>query len=77
MSSAIIPDNHLKAVCRIGEGADCCRYIVRELFSTGPYECAKHDANLKEQIDRRHLAGSMVARADNCEGLRDEPPAGL
>lgn len=77
MTSAIIPDDHLKAVCRIGQGADCCRYIVRELFDAGPYECAKHDQTLKEQIDRRHAAGSMIARGDNCEGLKDEPTAGL
>lgn len=71
MSSAIIPDDHLKAVCRIGQRADCCRYIVRELFSAGPYECAKHDQTLKEQIDRRHAAVSMIARGDNCEGIGD------
>lgn len=70
--SNIIPEDHLETVCRIGQRAACCRYIVRELATTGPYECAKHVQVLREQIDRRHAAGSMVARGDNCEGLKDD-----
>lgn len=71
--TALIPDDYLKAICRIGDGAATCRYIARELAFDAPYECVKHVPAFKEQIDRRHLAGTMVARSDNCDGLRDEP----
>lgn len=69
--SRFIPDDHLKAVCRIGKGADCCRYIVG---GAEGLECAKHQPSLKDQIDRRVLWGAFKAVADNCDGLKDEPP---
>lgn len=58
-----------KELCRPGKGADTCRYLV-----CGPngFECAKHQDGFRQEIDRRHRAGSMVAKGDNCEGVRGE-----
>ena len=62
----VIPADMLKDVCRIGEGADCCRFIVG---GGGGLQCAKHEPVLVEQILRRVDAGLFTARGDNCEGL--------
>lgn len=53
----------LVTTCKIGEGKDCCRYIV--CGSEGFY-CAKN-TSLKEALDSN--MGHMTAMACNCEGL--------
>lgn len=60
-----LPKSHYVDVCKIGQGNDCCRYIVA---GAGGIECTKH-SSLKQQIDARAYAGSMVAISDNCEGV--------
>lgn len=65
----IIPKDHLKAVCKIGGGADCCRFIVAGREGIG---CAKHESELAFQIDLRVADGLFVAIADNCEGLKHD-----
>lgn len=54
----------LKEVCKIGQGNECCRYLI-----VGPkgFGCAKH-TDLRDCIDSRVDEGIMVARSDNCEG---------
>ncbi len=71
--------NHVKETCKIGQGHDCCRYLV---MGTGGFECARlvkgGAANLlgqkgetpKDLIDKRVEAKQMVARADNCGGIK-------
>lgn len=56
---------HLYDVCKIGQGRDCCRYIIGD--GKGLH-CAKLAVSLKEEIDRRVLFNAMTARADNCAG---------
>lgn len=56
----------LKDVCKIGEGADCCRYIT---CGSNGFECAKHTA-LKGELDARVASGLFTAISDNCEGLK-------
>ena len=58
-----IPEEHLRAVCKIGEGNKCCRYIG---FSDG-WACLKH-SSLKETLDARVWSKTMNARGDNCDG---------
>lgn len=53
----------IKETCKIGQGADCCRYLI--MGCTG-FECAKLEHGLKVTIDAR--VESMSAQADNCEG---------
>lgn len=55
---------HITNVCRIGQGAACCRYLT---MSTQGWGCEKHTA-LKRTLDRRVEVGEMNARGDNCEG---------
>jgi hypothetical protein len=60
-------DPRLNALCRIGEGKDCCRWLAR-----GPrgYFCAKLDPTIAPAIAERFEAGQMAAQGDNCEGLQ-------
>ena len=56
-------------VCKIGQGADCCRYLVM-----GPkgFECTKHDAKVKEELDRKVEMGMFTSKGDNCDGFSEE-----
>jgi hypothetical protein len=63
MSLDIIPDDHVKDVCRFGAGEATCSYL---LLGTA-WRCAKGtDAGLV--ITARREAGTMSARGDNCPG---------
>ena len=54
----------LDDVCRIGQGAACCRYIIGT--PRKGLQCAKLTA-LRRDIDGR--VAQMVAQGDNCEGI--------
>ena len=58
-----IPKQHMKEVCKMGQGHDCCRYIA-----VGPegFECCKDDPSMKAVLDKR--VPRMNAQGDNCEG---------
>jgi hypothetical protein len=51
-------DTWVRDVCKRGQGAACCRYLV---IAPGGWSCAKHSA-LRELIDERFLAGTMTAQ---------------
>lgn len=53
---------HLAEVCKLGQGAETCRYLV---MAAG-FECAKL-SSLRPTIDAR--AEMMSAKGDNCEGV--------
>lgn len=55
---------HVSGVCKIGQMAACCRYLV---CGAGGFECVKH-TELRELLDSRVAAGTMNARGDNCDG---------
>ena len=57
-------NNHLREVCRIGQGASCCRYLM---MGAQGWECAK-GGSLQVTLDERVAASSMTARGDNCAG---------
>ena len=59
-----ISEETLINVCKIGQGKDCCRYILSDING---FECGKH-TDFKELIDNR--INNMVAKGDNCEGLK-------
>ena len=63
MRTLVFP--YFKTVCRLGEGAACCRYLV--VGETGP-ECVKLDPDHRAVIDERVADGLVTARGDNCEG---------
>lgn len=56
---------HLKEICRIGQGAACCRFIVGD---GDGLHCAKLAPEWAVQINVRHIAGTMTAKGDNCPG---------
>lgn len=55
-------DEHVKNVCKIGQGAECCKYL---LLGSGGFECGKLTA--KETIDKLWNS-TKNAQGDNCEG---------
>jgi hypothetical protein len=55
---------YLKEVCKIGQGHDCCRYIVAGAVGV---TCAKLTP-MKDTLDERVKAETFIARGDNCEG---------
>lgn len=58
-----LSNNHIKDVCKIGQGKDCCRYL---LCGINGFECGKL-GSLKEMIDSR--VHHMTAKSDNCKGV--------
>lgn len=54
---------HVKSVCRIGQGAQCCRYL---LMGQNGFECGKQDEVMRRTIDARVIG--FTAKSDNCEG---------
>lgn len=57
---------HIGKVCRIGQGHECCRYLM-----IGPkgFECAKvAGIRVKALLDQRVAEEAMTARGDNCDG---------
>lgn len=57
--------DHVKDVCKIGQGHDCCRYLV---VAPGGFECGKLEPPVKYVLDRRVRNEQITARGDNCEG---------
>jgi hypothetical protein len=61
-------NNQLKNICKVGQGSDCCRYVVA---GVGGITCAKLVEELKTQIDKRVAMGKFSATSDNCEGKEE------
>ena len=59
-----IADEHVKAVCKIGQGAACCRYLTM-----GPdgFGCEKF-TQLAGVIDGKVERGTYSSVGDNCDG---------
>ena len=57
--------SHVEEICKVGQGAACCRFLVG---GAEGLRCAKLYPELAEQIERRHAVGAMIARGDNCPG---------
>jgi hypothetical protein len=56
---------YIKDVCKIGQGASCCRYLT---MGAKGFECAKLEDKFKVSIDERVETGQMVSAGNNCEG---------
>ena len=57
-------NDQIKNVCKIGQGADCCRYLV---MGINGFECMK-GTSLAEILDMRVLTNTITAKGDNCDG---------
>jgi hypothetical protein len=59
---------HLNAICKIGQGAACCKY----LWAGGKgFECMKVDEGSKKIIDENWAKVHHVAQGDNCGGIKE------
>lgn len=59
---------HIKNVCRIGQGIACCRYLT---VGQNGWNCEKH-TGLQFLLDERVRKKTITARGDNCEGKSTE-----
>jgi len=60
------PDTkHAKEVCKVGQGAETCRYLTMTSFG---WSCEK-GSSMSLYIDRRVQQDKMTARGNNCDGL--------
>jgi len=55
---------HVKTICKIGQGHECCRYLV---MGASGFECAKL-TSLRRNLDLRVFNKTIHARGDNCDG---------
>lgn len=62
-----IDKDHLRDICKMGQGKECCRYI---LLGRDGFTCGKHDADFRVLLDDRVQKGTLGAIGDNCEGLK-------
>jgi hypothetical protein len=67
MDTALTLENYINTVCKIGQGALCCKYLVA---GTTGLECCKIDESNKAVIDKEWAVNSHnhTAQGDNCEG---------
>lgn len=57
---------HVLNVCRIGQGADCCKYLV---MGAHGFKCMKINESTKVLIDDNWVRNHHVAQGDNCDGI--------
>jgi len=60
-----IGEDHLKSVCKLGEGEACCSFLM---MGGGGFECAK-GTPFEKPIRDRLAEGTMNAKGDNCTGF--------
>lgn len=59
--------DHVKKICRLGQGLSCCRYLLEGKLG---FECAKVDRKKKLQVDLDWEINKVhTARGDNCAGI--------
>lgn len=58
-------NDNIKNVCKIGQGAACCKYLV---VGHDGFECMKIDLKSKNVIDINWQQNEHVAQGDNCDG---------
>ena len=58
---------YVKETCKIGQGNDCCAYLV---MGTEGFECVK-GTTLAYQVELYLASGEWTSQGDNCAGLSD------
>jgi hypothetical protein len=59
-------ENWVRSVCLIGQGHDCCRYLLAD--GEG-FHCGKLTFSVAAQLDERVALETINARGDNCHGF--------
>lgn len=67
----ITPDE-VRDVCKIGQGADACRYII---VTGNGFMCAR-ESGMRDLLDMRVAEGTYAAEAVNCGEVADEITGG-
>lgn len=67
--SVLFDDDYRDTTCKIGQGAECCRYLT---VGAGGWSCAKPTA-MRHAIDNR--LKDIKAKGDNCDGVYRPQPA--
>ena len=57
----LVEESHWREVCKIGEGADCCKYLTAGADGF----CCEKNTGLGRILDKRT---DMTAKSDNCSG---------
>lgn len=57
-------DAYTETVCKIGRGAECCRYLT---MAPDGWSCEKLSP-IGDDLDSRARGGEMSAQSDNCPG---------
>jgi len=70
MSPKVISTAQAENVCKIGQGNQCCSYLILDGDGWG---CAKN-SHFSPMINQRRLEGTMTAMSDNCSGPPDFTP---
>lgn len=63
-----VPKEYWTNICKVGQGAACCKYLV---FSKH-MECCKDNPYNKKVIDDNWATTPHVAQGDNCKGYLTE-----
>jgi hypothetical protein len=58
-------NKHIKDICKIGWGKDCCRYLT---MSPNGWNCERNNPDIKNIIDKKVESGSFTAQGINCDG---------
>lgn len=64
----IYMNDYIKQVCKIGQGAACCKYLGGGVDGL---ECLKINPAFKGVIDEDWTKTQHVAQGDNCEGQKN------
>ena len=64
MSFKQLPE-HIQNVCKIGQGAECCKYL---LAGQEGFICGKITEGWKAVVDDNWAKNAHVSQGDNCEG---------
>ena len=60
-------NKHVKDVCKMGQGASCCKYLV--MAPGKGWECMRTNPKNKKVIDDNWATTPHVAQGDNCDGF--------
>jgi len=60
---------HWEEVCKIGQGANCCKYLV---MGEAGFECMRDKPENKKVIDDNWTKHPHVAQGENCMGYEAE-----
>ncbi len=72
MKIILVSDEDAKNTCKIGQGADCCIWLV---MGTEGFECLYHEKHAMsltgDTLYKRWKSGLTVAKRDGCDRMKN------